>query len=390
MILFEIQKQIESLQELISDGIIDSSEGNKTILMLKEKKVKKIHNRAINQRSDGRFVTKVECGDKLKQITACTYEKLINKLFDYYFGKANLSLESLYPQWIAYREKESSVKAKTIKENGYLWNAHLKGESITQRPIRNLTPTDFIKFFRVLTKGRSMTRKRFNDVKSIINGLYYYAIEIDIVSHNPLLEINYNQFPYKPEKSKHLPFTEEERLKLLHHVPESDLYALAIKLDFYLTLRIGELKGLRFDDIQGDFICVQRFVNEKNEIENDIKGHTSYGIRWLPLTDSCKIIIEQIRALNPDSEYLFFRNGKPLCTSTFNRRLKKYCEEINILYRPSHQIRFANASLLYKNGVSQPELQGMLGHSTLNMTNHYLKNIVSLDDTREKVIRAIG
>ena len=177
---------------------------------------------------------------------------------------------------------------------------------------------------------------------------------------------------------------------LLDYVQDKDLYALAIKLDFYLVLRIGELKGLRFDDIYGNSICVQRFVNDKNEIEEDIKGHTSHGIRWLPLTAECLKLIEKVKEINPDSEYLFFRDGKPLATCTFNRRLKKYCDELGIRYRSSHQIRFSTASILHKNGVSAPEMQGLLGHSTLAMTMHYLKDVVSQNETWDKINSVFG
>lgn len=358
--------------------------------MLKEKAVKEIHNRAISQRSNGRYVTKVQNGNSLSQITDNTYKGLLNKLYDFYYGISNASLETLYPLWIEYRKTESSVKPKTIKENGFIWNAHLSGQTITQKPLRTLSPVDYIAFFRSVTKGRTMTRKRFNDMKSIMNGIIYFAIEKGIVTHNPLLDINYQQFSYKPEKSTDMPFTEEERQLILNHLPDDDLYSLAIKLDFYLVLRIGELKGLRFDDIQGDAICVQRFVNEKNEIENDIKGHTSSGIRWLPLTNDCMKIVENIRKLNPDGEYLFFHDGKPLATCTFNRRLKKCCEELGIKYRSSHKIRFSTSSIMYKNGVSAPELQNMLGHSTLAMTTHYLRNIISKDETWQKVNCILG
>ena len=41
------------------------AEGEKTIFMLKEKAVLKLHNRAINQRSDGRYITKVKYNDSV-------------------------------------------------------------------------------------------------------------------------------------------------------------------------------------------------------------------------------------------------------------------------------------------------------------------------------------
>lgn len=388
MILLGFRKQIESLQELISDGIIDPSEGEQKIYMLKETAVLKVHDRAINTRSNGRYITKAKLDGTLSQISAYTYEELIEKLYKFYYGEANSTLESLYPQWVDFRRSETSATEKTIKEDGYLWNAHLKGQDITRKPLRKLKVKDFNAFFRKLTKDRTITKKRFNNMKSIINGIYYYAIEKEIVDYNPLDGINYGQYSYKAENNDIIPFTEEERLKVIEYLSEDNLYDLAIKLSFQLTIRIGELKGLRFDDIDGNYINVCRFVNDKHEVINDIKGHTSAGKRWLPLTPDAKHVIECIKELNPNSKYLFMddlENQKFITTVTFNRHLKKCCSALGIKYRPSHKIRFTNASILSKNGVSNTELQKMLGHSTLNTTNHYIRNVNSLNETYEKV-----
>ena len=367
---------------------MDASEGECKIYMLKEKAVLEKHDRAINTRSNGRLVTKVKQGDKLSQITAYTHKELINKLYDFYFGKENSTLASLYPLWIEYRRNETSATEKTIKEDGFIWNAHLESEEITLKPLKNLQPKDYISFFRKITKGRNLTRKRFNNMKSVMNGIIYYAIEEGIISHNPLNDINYQQFSFKSEDNEVMPYTEDERLQIINALSENDLYDLAIKLAFHLTIRIGELKGLRYDDIQGDFIHVCRFVNDKHEIIDDIKGHASAGKRWLPLTAESKRLIDMIKSLNSDNEYLFLEdseNKKFITTVTFNRHLKKCCEQLNIKYRSSHKIRFSTASILNSNGVSVPELQQLLGHTTSTMTHHYLKNVNSRVETYEKV-----
>lgn len=387
---FKADKEIDSLHSMVAGGIMTPSEGEEKIYMIKEKEVLKVHTRSINQRSDGRYITKVKCNNSLLQKSADTRKELIDKLFDFYFGISNATLEMLYPLWMEYRRTETSRTEKTIKENGFLWNAYLQGHPITHKPIRTLNSNDYSAFFHSITKDREMTQKRFNDLKSVMNGILYYAVKKEIITHNPLLDINYTEFSYKAERRITMPYTEKERLMILDYVPDNDLYDLAIKLAFYSILRIGELKGLRFDDIQDDYICVQRFVNDKNEIQEDIKGHTSYGIRLLPITPECMKIIEKIKELNPNNEYLFFRDEKPLSTCTFNRRLRKYCEELGIKYRSSHKIRFSTASILYANGVSDTELQGMLGHSTLAMTHYYLKNITPKEKTFKKVVSTFG
>lgn len=387
--MFDVKKQIESLYELISGDIINKSEGEEKIYMLKKNAVLEIHDRSINQRSDGRYITKVKFNDTTSQIAANSYGDLIEKLYDFYFGEVNSTFESLYPLWVEYRRHETSVTDKTIKENGYIWNAHLNGQSITQKPLRTLRPKDYISFFRGLTKDRNMTRKRFNDMKSIMNGILYYAVEKEIVSHNPLSDINYQQFSFKSEDNEVIPYNESERQCIIDSLSDDDLYDLAIKLSFHLTIRIGELKGLRFDDVQDNFIHVCRFINNKHEIIHDIKGHSSAGKRWLPLTAEAKRIIGCIKKLGTDREYLFMENVedcKFITTVTFNRRLKRCCENLGIVYRSSHKVRFSTASILNSNGVSEQELQKMLGHTTLSMTHHYLKNVNSRAETFEKVV----
>ena len=169
--LEETKKQIESLQNLISGGIIDASEGERKIYMLKEKAVLEKHDRAINTRSNGRLVTKVRQGEKLLQITAYTYEDIIAKLYEFYYGESNYSLEKLLPLWIDYRKNETATTEKTIKEDLGLWKKYLQGDDISQKALCNLKVKDYLAYFRKITKNRTLTRKAFNNLKSVMNGI---------------------------------------------------------------------------------------------------------------------------------------------------------------------------------------------------------------------------
>lgn len=377
-------------QEIVNCGMLSSSEFPEQLFMIKKKKVDSVHTGKIYERKDGRFITRVSENGEEKQVSGKSEADLYTKLYDFYFGESNSTLETLYPQWLKWREEQASVSPKTIKENSYLWNAYLKDTPISKVPIRLLKPKDFIKFFREVTKGGEVTRKRFNDMKSVLNGIIYYAIELEIIEHNYLRDINYKQFRYKAENNNILPFTEEERLKIIAHLPNDDLYSLALKFDFHMILRIGELKGLKWSDIKGDYIYIQRFINDDNEIIEDIKGHQEEGRRFIPLTATAKQLLERIREINPNSEFLFVHDGVPLATVTFNRRLKKCCKELGIEYRSSHKVRFSTASIMYKNGVGAPELQKMLGHTTLAMTTHYLRPVTPEEETLLKMNSVLG
>ena len=356
----------------------------------KEKKVKEVCDlsRLKVRPDDGRIYILI----KRKTISSTNYPDLIDKLYEHYFGIQKISLEDFFEIWMDWREKETSVTPKTRKENRFIWNSLLKDTDFAKQPLKEVQVLDYINFFRHITKDRTLTRKRFNDMKSILNGMLYLAVEKGIISHNCLNDINYKQFAYKVEQNNCRPYTEEEREQIIKYLSGKDgFYSMAILLDFYLVLRIGELKGLKWSDISNGYIRISRFVNDKNEVVNEIKGHTSEGIRTMPLTPGAQAVLEKIYRLHfNSSDYIFFRDGKPLATVTFNRHLKKCCEELNIEYRSSHKLRFSTASIMYKNGVSDTELQKLLGHTTLTMTQHYLKNIVSEQETANKMAAILG
>ena len=79
-----------------------------------------------------------------------------------------------------------------------------------------------------------------------------------------------------------------------------------------------------------------------------------------------------MKEINPDGEFLFMYESRPLTTETFNRRLKKYCNAAGIPYLSSHKIRFTDASILYNAWVKPIGIQPLLCHSTLSMTEHYI------------------
>ncbi|MBQ7780879.1 MAG: site-specific integrase [Lachnospiraceae bacterium] len=227
------------------------------------------------------------------------------------------------------------------------------------------------------------------------NGIYYYAIEDGIVAHNPIKDINYRQFPFKPVNNADDVFTREERKKLLAHLANNDsIYSLAIQLDFQLVVRIGELLSLRWSDIKNGYIHIQSQLLTERKMNDDltftkrehvnvdhVKGNTSQGFRFQPLTDEAIRILEKIREQNPNGEFILMHDGRQLNANSFNRWLKRYCEECNIPVRSSHKIRFCVASMLHENGMPLTVLQQLLGHTTTAMTLHYLRRVTPTKDT---------
>lgn len=305
-------------------------------------------------------------------------------------NQLNTSLYDFFDTWLEFRKKYSSVKAKTINEDCYVYKKYIMGYDFLYIPISHLKVQHFIDYFRLITKDRKLTRKQFCNIKSVLNNMLYLAIERELRQDNPLNNINYRQFAFKPVNRVIEPYTEDERLLLLKHIPNDNIYDLAVKLAFCFCMRIGELLALRYDDIKDNFIVISKFANNNKQIENDIKGHCSSGIRAFPLTSYALELIDDIKRINPNSEYLFVVNGKGLDKNTFNRHLERHCKRLNIKYRSSHKIRFGVASILFNKGLNPTEIQYLLGHSTTAMTMHYLRNVTTMSSTFEKVCNVLN
>ena len=94
--------------------------------------------------------------------------------------------------------------------------------------------------------------------------------------------------------------------------------------------------------------------------EDYLKGCTAQGYRTEYLTDETIDILKKAKALNPDGEYVFMPNGRPIITLTFNKRLKRYCEAAGVPYHSSHKIRFYACSAAY-NGENLAQVSKMMG-----------------------------
>ena len=175
---------------------------------------------------------------------------------------------------------------------------------------------------------------------------------------------------------------------------DNDIYSLATQLAFRLIIRIGELKALKWTDIDGDYVYIRHQTVERQVMNDDLsfesrtmetvnrmKGKQQNGKRKQFLTAEAKAILQKIKQLNPNGEYILMKDEKQLSTCTYNRHLKRFCEDAGIEYHSSQKIRFTSASILY-DGTNLALLSNLLGHTTTTMTLHYFRNILGDDEIK--------
>lgn len=396
----DIQKNqaasIKQLNDTISSGTLNPSEAVQLIEMTKKKKEKLVSEIYFKNKRRKEFYT---CKDgRIKsynpQFIANTKEELIDKLYEYYF---NNTLEDVYKQWVKHRSETKIVSGKTIEEDIGIWKRFLADSEISQMQIAEIKPKHLMKLFQTWTGNGLITRKDFNNRKSVLNGIFRYAVLNEILSYNPITSIPCNDLKYKMPVAKKKAYTIEERSALLSYLKtlEPDAYILAIMLAFYGIFRIGEIKALSWDSKDENTVIIQHQLVEERTLQEDMtlshphrvvknpKGNPYYSIRTEYLPAEGVNVLRKMKVLNPNGKLLFMHEGRPLTTDTFNRRLKKYCNEIGIPYLSSHKIRFTGASMLYNAGVKPIDIQPLLGHSTLTMTEHYIGQRVTDRDASQ-------
>lgn len=176
-------------------------------------------------------------------------------------------------------------------------------------------------------------------------------------------EIDFSDFNYRVPDKKGGVYSIKDRSKLLMYLRDIiEPYSLAIQLDFQLTARVAEIKGLEWEDVdfENNRIYIHRqalnercmnddlsFGNTEINVYNRTKCNTEKGKRYLPLTQEAREILKKAKEINPDGQYVFMPFGKLMLTDTFNEYLKKYCNAAGVPYYSSHKIRFSSCSLLY-------------------------------------------
>lgn len=396
------ETSISDLTALLSCANIPINEALKNFEMIANKKILEQHKFKV-------YFSESECAwrtylpddtkpRKRKPLKRATKENLENEIIKFYKEQQKLrekngtSLTAIYERWLIYRRDFTPAKAKTITENIMEWNKFLKDTELSRMSIKDIRAITLIRFFRALTKDRLYTRKRISNVRSVLNGIFSYAVEEELIEHNPVGDVNFKSFTYKPvENQIDNVFSKDDAIKLLTYLGtiKDEPYALAISLSFYLFIRVGETKALRWEDIDYDKrtiylhgqVLTERQLNDdltlaprQTILSDQMKGNTSKGFRKQYLTDDALEILTKARRLNPFGKFIFEPQGKPMTSDRFNRRLKQYCDECNIPYHSSHKIRFYNASTAY-DGKNLTTVSKLMGHSEVATTLHYLRNV---------------
>lgn len=158
-------------------------------------------------------------------------------------------------------------------------------------------------------------------------------------------------------------FSKEEFNELLAVIEESwfrDLITLAV----CSGLRRGELLNLRWEDVD--------LERRMMLIQSSGALRTKFGRRrTLPLSATAVETLRR-RALGEMHGFIFHDSGRRLLDSTITHKFKRYIRTAKLNPRLHfHSLRHTFATWLVQNSVSLYEVQKLLGHSSIKITEVY-------------------
>lgn len=384
----------------------------KNVQMYKVNMVLDVHPYAITEPSKigGRWQTYVKEGDKRKIVRASSKEKLLEKLYTVYFvnnGVSSMTMDSLFHEWLSYKECITN-SMKTIRRHEQHWKKYF--QSISLNKVSTYDRLELQKVCNQLIKINNLSSKEWQNIKTVLSGMFDYALEKGYINVNPMSDVKITvKFRQVNKKNGRVETYQTDELKALMQYLDSeysvteDIALLAVKFNFYVGCRVGELVALKWCDVenlQHLHICREelkesvRFGDSWKDIYTVSEHTKTYTDRIVPLVPSAIAILNHIRLKMAHNisgdDFIFTRNGIRITSRQINYVLEKACKKLGITVKRSHKIRKTVASRLSIGDVPLDSIREMLGHANLSTTLGYIYNPLSEKETYSLMSRALG
>ena len=277
------------------------------------------------------------------------------------------TLGNYMQQWLA--TKSMNVAARTLhnykKDTARIDQRYMKKRVATlrKRDIQAITKN---------VKTKAGDRSAFM-VHGLLRNALNEAVRDGILPSNPVLLVKAPK--YKPKRAD--VWTASEVESFVTCGSDRRIYP-ALYLALSMGLRRGEIVGLKWSDLDGGTIHVQRSVNDKGEESHYLQEPKSErSIRTLAVpADAVAVLAKHRERLHKEGKLcdLMFptrciaptgvdeAQAMLMRPENLNRALRRICEELGIRRITVHELRHTYASMMINAGVNAVELAYLLGH----------------------------
>ena len=385
----------------LANGILDLDRVHELCMKSKRERVLSVHKYAISPPANegDRWRTKyVDKDGNRKDIRAKTKEELIDKLIPLYLSEENienLTFHKLYEEWLAYKA-QITESPNTILRHGQHYRKYLQSSKLDGMKVLKINNLLLETESNRIVKEFHLSNKEWTNVKTILKGMFEYARRMNYISANPMehvsITVKFRQVAKKTGATQ--TYNTEELASLNEYLDEKyketgNCAFMAVRLNFFMGLRVGELVALKWEDLDGyNLHVVREEVRNQQTGEIYVADHTKTNTdRFVKLVPKA---LEFFQSLPHEDEYIFVKDGKRLVSRQINYVYEKYAERAGVPVKSSHKSRKTYASILNANDVPLDFIREQLGHSSLQTTLGYIYNPLTESESYELLVKALS
>lgn len=238
-----------------------------------------------------------------------------------------------------------------------------------------------------LINGGKLSINSISGIISILKNAYGYAESLGYIHANIIKNIKYPRLHEKKVEA----FTLSEQKIIEEAVMKSNKSSLmGIIICLYTGMRIGELLGLTWDDV--DFkkrsICISKTVcqikDERGQWINYIDlPKTKSSAREIPISNNIAIILKKMFS-HRTCEYVIETNGHMTSVRTYQARYSSLIKKCGVRPLSFHSLRHTFATRALEIGIDIKTISEILGHKSAVVTlNRYVHS--SFENKRKAI-----
>ena len=395
---------IELLKFALENGMIDRTTVEQKIQMSKKQELLSQHKLSVWQGKNGGWYTYLVDEDgKRRLIRKSTREQIENVICEFY-KKEEPTVNQVFKMWadekLHYEEIQKSTYDRYVADyHRFFDNSNLKDKkikSVTELEIETHIKDNILKY--------GLTSKAYSGLRTVIIGIFSYAYkhnycDIAIRTFFSEMRLSSKIFTHKAFLPEDNVFMDNEVEQIVNYLQRHrpNVISYGIILAMRTGLRVGELCSLKQSDVLEHSLRINkteiRYKTQDGIYTRDIRDNakTTAGNRYVLIDAKSEELIDKIRKLNPDGEYLFEINGKRCIGQSFTRKLERACRTLGLNPRSMHKCRKTYATNLINAKVPESLIVAQMGHVDISTTKQfYLYNNTAKEEALKMLSKAIS